>query len=299
MRFKNLPLAALLPLSVLGVSSVHAAVKDYDVNCRLAVIQDGQLIHESRRQAYGFSVEIISDDEGVKEETNRNGKPFVAAAEGENYSVRLTNPLPVEVAVNLTVDGLNSISGKPSGISDGEKWILEPNSSVTIPGWQVNGASARRFFFTDKPKSYAKWRGDSLGKDLSANCGVIGAAFFWSQTDLNRYFDEHPSYRYSQNAWAHNNWFAKKSLCVPNVASNSLAAQGVPERDEEPLAAPVPEQQAGTGMGDSESHPTYQVNFDYDRGMYQAAQAVVIYYDFAKAEEPNPFPDMAYAPQQP
>jgi hypothetical protein len=297
MRFKKRLFVSFLSLSALGGSSAQAAVKDYGVPCRLAVIQDGQLIHESRRQIYGFSAQIISDNEGVKEETNRSGKPFVTAEEGENYSVRLTNPLPVQVAVNLTVDGLNSISGKPSGISDGEKWILEPNSSVTIPGWQVSGATARRFFFTGKPKSYAKWRGDSLGQDLSANCGVIGAAFFWSQSDLDRYFDEHPSFRYSQRPLSFYN--LSKRAC--DSASTKNLAQGAPAcaPEEAMKKEDRDEPQAGTGMGDSQSHPTYQVNFDYDRGMYQAAQAVVIYYDFAKAQGPNPFPDVAYAPEQP
>ena len=220
MRLKNIFLAGMM---VLAAAQAQAAVKDYDVSYRLAVIQDGQRIHENRRQTYGFGMAILSDDEGVKEETNRNGKPFVAAVEGENYSIRLTNPLPVEVAVNLTVDGLNSISGKPSGISDGEKWILEPNSTVTIPGWQVSGGTARRFFFTDKPKSYAKWREGSLGRDLSANCGVIGAAFFWSQADLDRYFEDHPIYRYSPDAWVRPHWSEKRCLDLSNVPSNGSA----------------------------------------------------------------------------
>jgi hypothetical protein len=49
-------------------------------------------------------------------------------------------------------------------------------------------------------------------------------------------------------------------------------------------------------MGEAQDHPTYQVAFDFDRGMYSPDQALVIYYDFVKAAQPNPFPATDYAP---
>src|ERR1700722_998301 len=166
--------------------------------------------------------------------------------------------------------------------------MIDPTSSITIPGWQVSDGNARRFFFTDKPKSYAKWRGDQTGKDLSANCGVIGAAYFWNQAELNQYYDDHPIVRYTQRPLSFNT--------LRNQAGASLGmAAGVPACAPEPAEKDMKkedreEQRAGTGMGENESHPTIQVAFDFDRGMYSPDQAVVIYYDFAKAEEPNPFP---------
>ncbi len=292
MRLKNSFLAGLL---VLAASNAQAAVKERCVNYRLAINQDGRLIHESQRQNYGFRVEIVSDNEGVKSEAFKNGRPFVAASKGERYSVRLYNPLPVRVAVNLTVDGLNSITGQPSGIADGEKWMIDPYSSVTIPGWQVSGGEARRFFFTDKPKSYAKWRGDETGKDLSANCGVIGAAYFWSQRELNEYYDAHPLYRYTQYPvpYSSSRAEAKKSM-----AGAPPSPAGMMDMEmNRPMAAP--QEQAGTGMGEAESHPTVRVDFDYDSGMYSLSQALVIYYDFAKVTTPNPFPALGYAPEMP
>src|SRR5208282_5948283 len=165
MRRNNWLLAVLLALAA---SNAQAALKDHTVKYRLAIMEDDRLIHEMRHQNYNFRMEIVDDSEGVMPETAKNGRPFVAAIKGERYSVRLYNPLPVRVAVNLTVDGINSISGQPSGISDGQKWMIDPYSSITIPGWQVSGGEARRFFFTEKPKSYAKWRGDETGKDLAA-----------------------------------------------------------------------------------------------------------------------------------
>ncbi len=279
----------------LAATAAQAAVKSYDVKYRLAVQQDGALIHEARRQNYGFRVEIVSDSEGVKPESARNGRPFITASQGENYSVRLYNPLPVRVAVNLSVDGVNSITGKPSGIEDGEKWMIDPYSSVTIPGWQVSSGEARRFFFTDKPKSYAKWRGDALGKDLSANCGVIGAAFFWNQQELDQYYDDHPIYRYTQKPapYSLSGFRDKKESAENSAGAPAPSAQSYDARASES----APEQQAGTGMGESQSNPTYQVDFHYDTGMYSVAQAVVIYYDFAKTPKPNPFPDMEFAPR--
>ena len=284
-----------LALALLGAApGAQAAVKARTVEYHLAVMQDDRLVYENRRQPTGFRVEVLDDDEGVKPEALQSGKPFVAALSGERYSVRLYNPLPVRVAVNLTVDGLNSITGKPCGVSDGEKWMIDPYGSITIPGWQVSGGEARRFFFTPKPKSYAKWRGDETGLNLSANCGVIGAAYFWNQAELDQYYEDHPIYRYIH----HPRLSASRA-----GACDDLAAQGAPapsaEAPENEMKKDAPEEQAGTGMGESESNPTIQVAFDYDTGMYSPDQAVVIYYDFAKVESPNPFPEDGYAPQEP
>ncbi len=291
MRINKKLLVALLALAA---SSTQAAEKNFNVKYRFAIMEDGGLIHEIRRQNYGFRVEIVNDAEGVKSEGSKNGYPFVTASKGERYSVRLTNPLPVRVAVNLTVDGLNSITGKPSGIADGEKWMIDPYSSITIPGWQVNGGEARRFFFTDKPKSYAKWRGDQLEEDLAANCGVIGAAFFWNQGELNQYYDDHPIYRYTQNPLPYSS--APRAKAEKRIMD--LSSDGASVDYNAPAAEPAPEQ-AGTGMGESESHPTYQVDFTYDTGMYNLTQAVVVYYGFAGTPSPNPFPSLSYAPEMP
>jgi len=250
-------------------------------------------------------MEILSDNEGVKSESYRDGRPFITAVKGENYSVRLYNPLPVRVAVNLTVDGLNSISGQPNGIADGHKWMIDPYSSVTIPGWQVTGGEARRFFFTDKPKSYAKWRGDMTGKDLAANCGVIGAAFFWNQQELDQYFAQHPFYRYTRNYYPYDE-VTRSKAANRSSADYGSAASGAPAcaPAQEPAVRDMMKkseerEQAGTGMGERESHPTTQVSFDYNAGMYSLDKALVVYYDFAKAQVPNPFPAVGYSPEMP
>lgn len=273
-------LAALLLLS----QSAAAATQTFDVRTRLG--------------STAFTMEVLGDDDGAKAESYKNGRPFIAARNGETYSIRLYNPLPVRVAVNLTVDGLNSISGKPSGIEDGQKWLIEPYGTLVVRGWQVNGGEARRFFFTDKPKSYAKWRGEVTGKDLAANCGVIGAAFFWNREELARYDERKPAYL-----------FGREFHGVPApeaAAAASGAAQAAPYEDSgmnkaasaRGSMAKAKRQEAGTGMGERESNPTTQVEFHYDAGMYRVSQAVLIYYDFAAPEPmPNPYPSLSYAPE--
>jgi hypothetical protein len=295
MRLKPLALLGLVALTTLPAQAV---VKEQRVKFLQAIWEDGTLTHQAHHDPFGFRVEIVSDEEGVKGESTRNGRPFITASPDERYSVRLYNPLPVRVAVNLTVDGLNSISGQASGISDGQKWMIDPYSTVTIPGWQVNGGESRRFFFTNKPKSYAKWRGDMTGKDLAANCGVIGAAYFWNQAELDQFYENHPLYRYSYSHRPIDPRFSR--ACDKASNAPCPAASGAMNRMDcaEPRMEKK-EEQAGTGMGEKESHPTYEVAFDYNTGMYDISQAVVIYYDFAKVQTPNPFPDMSYAPQMP
>jgi hypothetical protein len=291
---------ALIGLAALVASNAQAANQSFNVPYRMAIIEDGQLMHQNLHRAYGFRVEILNDDEGVKPESFKNGRPSITASKGERYSVRLYNPLPVRVAVNLTVDGLNSISGKASGISDGQKWMIEPYSSITIPGWQISGGESRRFFFTEKPKSYAKWRGDVTGQDLAANCGVIGAAYFWNQQELDDYYDNHPLYRNSQAYMRYPEARVKKQsmFSADGAMANASSAAGMSDdfsSMKSAMPSAPPPEQAGTGMGERESHPTTEVAFNYNTGMYSLDQAVVIYYDFAQA--PNPFPEQGYAPE--
>jgi len=283
--------AGLVALVLLPFQNLHAAYQSFPVKTREVIIEDGNMRREVSRPSYSFLAQIISDDEGVKTESVRDGRAFVTAQPGERYSVRLYNPLPIRVGVNLTVDGLNSITGKPSGIKDGSKWIIEPYSFITLRGWQVNGEESRRFFFTDKPKTYAEWRGERMGKDLAANCGVIGAAYFWSQKELDGYYEAHPQYRYTNAFRAQDAAADRQVVEKSSFGSNNMS-----------LAAPAAarkKQEAGTGMGERESHPTQTVDFDFDSGMYRLSQALVIYYDFASDPKPNPFPEISYAPEMP
>jgi hypothetical protein len=294
------PTAVLALLLAVPFQSLQAAYQTMSVTTRQIVFQDGIRHCEITRPSYAFRVEIVSDDESVKPEMLRRHRPFVTAQPDERYAVRLYNPLPIEVAVNLTVDGLNSVTGKPSGITDGTKWIIEPYSFITIRGWQVNGEESRRFFFTPKPKSYAKWSGDRLGKDLSANCGVIGAAYFWSQKELDAYYEAHPQYRYTQPiSYRATLGVSGDTLTSGGALPSAAAAYDVNAQKDffhQPLKA---KEIAGTGMGERESHPTQTVEFSYDQGMYRLSQAIVIYYDFAEPPQPNPFPALSFAPEMP
>lgn len=267
--------------------NVEAAISPFYQKNKFTTIRNGEFSSQTENRRYDFRVEIIGEEEGVKSERIKNGVPFVSARPEERYAVRLYNPLPVRVAVNLTIDGLNTISGKPSGISDGSKWMIDPYSYVTIRGWQVNDGESRRFFFTEKSRTYAAWRGEKLNRDISVNCGVIGAAYFWNKDELQQYFDANPTVICTMNNTPRK--CGVESLASPLFGGAADSAQGI--RREEA------KEKAGTGMGEREYHPTHYVDFRFNTGMYKPAQAMVIYYDFALVTSPNPFPGLSYAPE--
>ena len=81
------------------------------------------------------------------------GRWYVEALKGKEYAIRMRNPYPVRVAVALSVDGLNTIDARHTTAADARKWVIEPFQTVTISGWQVNSAEARRFEFTTEARS--------------------------------------------------------------------------------------------------------------------------------------------------
>jgi hypothetical protein len=272
-------LCAALPAS--------AAQKTVTVQARTRIIEEGREWHESRPYSFTFEVEVISDREGPKHEGRRWGRPFVTARPGEEYRVRVHNPLPVRVAANLSIDGLNSITGEPGSPAGGRKWIIEPFSWVDIAGWQVSHREARRFVFTSREGSYASWRSNEWGRDLSVNCGVIGVAYFWSQRALDDHYHDNPvviSRPRRTPGWPGGGFDSR--------TRGMMEPQGAPPGEAQ--------QRAGTGMGRRRGNPVREVRFPYDRGMYEVRDAVLVYYDFPDKEpRPRPFEGGEFAPEQP
>jgi hypothetical protein len=119
----------------------------------------------------GFGLEVLVDGSARPEYAAR-GTVYVEALRGRDFSLRITNPLGVRVAVALSVDGLNTLDAKHTTAQDARKWILDPYQTVVIPGWQVSGDTSRKFYFTGEKRSY----GAALGQ--TSNLGTIEAVFF-------------------------------------------------------------------------------------------------------------------------
>ena len=119
----------------------------------------------------GFGLEVLVDGSARPEYRGR-GTVYVEALRGRDFSLRITNPLGVRVAVALSVDGLNTIDARRTTAQDARKWVLDPYQTVVIPGWQVSGDMSRKFTFTGEKHSY----GAALGQ--TTNLGTIEAVFF-------------------------------------------------------------------------------------------------------------------------
>ena len=141
------PVAAVVLALVLGVPTLSAA----------------------QREGFGLAV-IVDGCEAP--EFSHQGRLYVEALRGRNFTLRLSNPTGERVAVALSVDGHNVVDAKRTSAAGAAKWILSPGQTVEIPGWQVSGETSRKFFFTETARSYAKWLGDTR------NVGTIEAVFY-------------------------------------------------------------------------------------------------------------------------
>src|SRR6266850_2607585 len=136
----------------------------------LAAAQHTVMSAQTARHSVG-EVDILVDG-APQSRYAHNGRWYVEARKGREYSIRLRNPYAVRVAVALSVDGLNTIDARETTAADARKWVLGPYETVIISGWQTSQTEARRFEFTTEASSY----GQALGK--TANLGLISAVFF-------------------------------------------------------------------------------------------------------------------------
>jgi hypothetical protein len=200
----------------------------------------------------GFSASVLVD--GVPQpEYAARGRIYVEALRGRDFTIRLSNPTSCRVAVALSVDGRNVIDAKRTTELGATKWILGPGQTVDIPGWQVSGETARKFFFTETARSYAKWLGDT------SNVGTIEAVFFREKRrELPRMLED--------------------AAPAPGSAgkTESRLAPGAPSASR-PAPASEADRFAATGIGDRTDFPVAWLAFDEEP---TPAARVALRYEF-------------------
>ena len=118
-----------------------------------------------------YELSVVVDGETVPEHRLAD-RTYIEAIRGRSFSLRISNPGPERIAVAVSVDGRNVIDAQRTTALGATKWVLGPGEVIEVPGWQISGDTARRFFFTETRSSYAKWLGDTR------NVGTIEAVFF-------------------------------------------------------------------------------------------------------------------------
>lgn len=223
-------------------------------------------------QGYTFEAFVIKSSGRRYTEFRDNNQLMLKVRPNEEYSIVVRNPMPVRVGVAVSIDGLNSIDGKRTSTRNAKKWIIEPNSSITIAGWQTSSKTLRKFLFTEETAAYAQWKEKKEGKPYTRNMGVIGIAWFWNSQELDMAL--HPPQPFADEEYSKDAVRSRAESKVPSAPSASGAAA---------------ERRAGTGMGQQQQHRVTEVAFNATDGMFSVKDVMKIFYEFA-SEPPEPMP---------
>jgi len=232
-----------------------------------------------------FEIEVLVGGRPLEEYLAR-GRRYVEALEGAEYELRIRNPLPTRVAVALSVDGLNTIDARRTTASQASKWVIEPYGTITIGGWQMSSARARRFYFTSERNSYAAKMGQT------ADLGVIAAVFYRERQPVAVVT---PPSRSREKSSADGR---VERRSIPDTASSSGegANESQSARSQQPAASPqVDDDYAATGIGRSVRNDVRWMNLDLDS---RPAANVTLRYEYREAlvrlgvfPRPAPRPD--------
>ena len=123
---------------------------------------------------HDIDVDILVNGRPVKKYSHQ-GRVFVEAKHGNEYSIKIRNNSgPRRLAV-VTVDGLNVLDGEVGGTTKAG-YVVNGYSSISIKGFRTSNEVVHPFKFNHKEQSYAA-KSDVTNGD-TCNCGVIGVEVF-------------------------------------------------------------------------------------------------------------------------
>lgn len=146
-------------------------------------------------QKNNYALEVLVNNRPTAE-YYKDGKSFVEAREGTEYTLRLKNNSWKRVLAVLSVDGVEVIGGKAAAESN-NGYIVDAYSSIDIKGYRVDGENVAAFRFAGGRLSYAatvgattvvnKTTGETTQKVTEKNNGVIGVRVFEEDTACHDY----------------------------------------------------------------------------------------------------------------
>jgi hypothetical protein len=176
---------------------------------------------------------------------SQDGRFYIEALKGREYSLLLVNHSDRRLAVALSVDGLNTIDARHTEARRAMKWVIEPYATVEISGWQVSSARARHFYFTTEADSY----GAALGQ--TQNLGIISAVVFREKVQPIREVEAPRGASPAPSGASRSRPEAKGS----SVPTSNLERQECDKKTKD---------FAATGMGDSLEHRVERVRMELE-----------------------------------
>jgi hypothetical protein len=236
----------------------------------------------AHRQPRDITVEVIDSKGEVFRQvpTKHEAQAYRAYLEAERearYRIRITNRSGERLAVVVTVDGRNIISGAKSELGSTEPmYVLSAGNTEEFSGWRANLHEVNEFYFTDWKDSYAEAFGDRSAR------GVIAVAVYREKESRIRQRNEEE--------------------LAERGASGQAAPSASPRQDKAESA------DAGTGYGDRRTEHVTEVAFDAEP---RSTQRVFLKYEWRetlcekgilRCEEPNRFwpqSTLSFAPPPP
>jgi len=152
---------ALRPLSLVLCAAAVGALLAAPAH---AWWQDDEPLRWATGQVVDVQVQVAGTGAPLYVSPNEDGRHYVQAFAGRNYSLVLRNRTGQRVGVLIAVDGLNVVNGERSQLSGREPmYVLGPWETTTIQGWRTSLSDVRRFVFVDERRSYAERTGQANG----------------------------------------------------------------------------------------------------------------------------------------
>lgn len=211
------------------------------------------------------------------DEYYHQGQTWIEGREGSTYTLGFHNRSSSRVLVILSVDGLDVLRGQPAGhLSEG--YVVEPNSSINVPGWKVDNNTAAEFFFSKVGKSYVT----KMGQNAS-NAGVIGAMVFMEAAPIT--MTQSPfTYVASPQVYPHNgmpNWSSITAGSIGAVGSVNSVSLGHNASSVTRSSNNISYTDVGTGFGRATDWNTISTTFR--RANPTMPNAIMpLYYDSAR-----------------